>query len=649
LASKRRATTAEERRRRPAAQRLQNQARDYFIASRPSADLCGRAFAWNVGLSYHTIKSCVPNINALKRTALRNKALDALGDLVSGATFIDQVSARHVSIAIGIRPEQVRRLIRAELSAARATLRRRRKTSTFQVVARTLSDDASVMIEPFFFDGGAVDLAADTWDFMACPMVQRAVSKASIRQDLADVAWVVLRQTLRAGRQTSTMKNLWWGFVRAGRVLDGFVDDLRQAELAAVQAAWYTAERRDSRSMLRTTRTALCRWLEEVLKQPLEPLDARRLARVVGWLRNAPVPRRDDDGTALSTDAFAQLLRLCGDTILAGRAFEWPVDPSSLSAIACLAFNRWSIALAALVSGTAGLRRQSLALIEVDDWGEFQPGHFWLCWKHDKKREEHDAVLDRGVARLLDEYKERTTAVRASLGTRSLFLRVHRGQWVIADPDWIWQGLRLLGERARLSLPECTVALTARLLRRTFATRQAQAGAHIHAIAAQLGHSTTLTTMQYIRYDRLTHAVDVRAALEAGAKLALVPWDSGPRLLAHLPSDERARFLGAEPDRNVGVGLCDAAGCVMLHNGDSIPPCFLCSHLLTGVEFLPEIDDLREATVAEIKVLPPGPPFSSLHANKLYELECIDRLIEGIRGREREADAEQIQPVDLDA
>jgi hypothetical protein len=145
LAAKRRATTAEERRRRPAAQRLQNQARDYFVASRPSADLCGSAFARHVGLSYHTIKSCVPNINALKRTALRNKALDALGDLVSGARFIDQVSARHVSIAIGIRPEQVRRLIRVELTTARAKLRRRRKTSTFEVAPRTSSADASVM------------------------------------------------------------------------------------------------------------------------------------------------------------------------------------------------------------------------------------------------------------------------------------------------------------------------------------------------------------------------------------------------------------------------------------------------------------------------------------------------------------------------
>jgi hypothetical protein len=228
-------------------------------------------------------------------------------------------------------------------------------------------------------------------------------------------------------------------------------------------------------------------------------------------------------------------------------------------------------------------------------------------------------------------------------------LRVHLGRWVVADPEWIWQGLRLLGERARLVLPDGTVALTARLLRRTFATRQVQAGAHIHAIAAQLGHSTTLTTMQYIRYDRMTHAVDVRAALDAGAKLVLVPWDSGPRLLADLPADERARFLGAEPDRDVGVGLCDAASCVMLQHGGSIPPCFLCSHLVTGVEFLSEIDALRQATLAEIEALPTEPPFSSLQANKRYELECIDRLIDGIRAREGEAGEQQAQPVDPNA
>ena len=115
------------------------------------------------------------------------------------------------------------------------------------------------MEEPLFFGGGVVDLATDAWDFLQYPKVRRVVSKTSIRPDLADIAWVVLRQTLRMGRELSTVKSLWWGFVHAGSVLDGFVDDLRRAELPAVQAAWYTAVKRDSRPKVAITRTALCR------------------------------------------------------------------------------------------------------------------------------------------------------------------------------------------------------------------------------------------------------------------------------------------------------------------------------------------------------------------------------------------------------
>ena len=92
-----------ERRRRPWAVRLQAQAVAYFVPARPAAELCGAAFARHVGRAYATVKNGVTNINALKRAALRDKALGALRDLASGAQFIDQVSARHVSIVIGIR------------------------------------------------------------------------------------------------------------------------------------------------------------------------------------------------------------------------------------------------------------------------------------------------------------------------------------------------------------------------------------------------------------------------------------------------------------------------------------------------------------------------------------------------------------------
>ncbi len=247
----------------------------------------------------------------------------------------------------------------------------------------------------------------------------------------------------------------------------------------------------------------------------------------------------------------------------------------------------------------------------------------------------YDAVLERGVALLLVEYRERTAALRVAIDTRRLFLRIdQRGTWVIADAAWIWQGLRLLGDRALLALPDGTLGLTTRLLRRTVATRQVQAGAHIEAIAAQLGHSTTLTTMQYVPYDRMTHATEIREALDSGAKLALLPWDQGPRLLADLPADERARFLGTLPEHDVGVGLCDEATCVMVKRGSAVPPCFLCTHLLTGPEFLPELEELRHAMQAETRGIPAAASFSALQANKRYELECLDRLIDGIQTRE---------------
>jgi hypothetical protein len=56
--------------------------------------------------------------------------------------------------------------------------------------------------------------------------------------------------------------------------------------------------------------------------------------------------------------------------------------------------------------------------------------------------------------------------------------------------------------------------------------------------------------------------------------------------------------------------------------------------LLTGREFLPELDELRHATLVEIRSLPETPSFSALQANKRFELECLDRLIDGIRTRD---------------
>ncbi len=138
---------------------------DFFVPSRPAAELCGAAFARHLGRAYTTVKNAVPDINVLKRAALRDKALTAMRDLASGAQFIDQVSARHVSIVIGIRPDLVKSLISAELDCTRASLRVRRKGrkgGNFRLADGLPTVDASLMREPFFFEGGVEDLATDT-------------------------------------------------------------------------------------------------------------------------------------------------------------------------------------------------------------------------------------------------------------------------------------------------------------------------------------------------------------------------------------------------------------------------------------------------------------------------------------------------------
>jgi hypothetical protein len=150
--------------------------------------LYGAAFAQHIGPAYSTVKNAVPNINVLKRAALRAKALGALRDLASGAQFVDQVGARHVSNAIRIRPDLVKSLISAELDCTRAGLRVRRNGGNFRLAAGIPTVDASLMQEPFFFEGGVVDLASDAWDFLRYPKVHRIVRKANLRPDLADVA-----------------------------------------------------------------------------------------------------------------------------------------------------------------------------------------------------------------------------------------------------------------------------------------------------------------------------------------------------------------------------------------------------------------------------------------------------------------------------
>ncbi len=59
----------------------------------------------------------------------------------------------------------------------------------------------------------------------------------------------------------------------------------------------------------------------------------------------------------------------------------------------------------------------------------------------------------------------------------------------------------------------------------------------------------------------------------------------------------------------------------MVKRGSSIPPCFLCTKLLTGPEFLPELDDLRQITKLAALVLCMG---AILHtARLLFRIDWV--------------------------
>jgi hypothetical protein len=137
--------------------------------------------------------------------------LDALRVVASGALHrLNVGQARDVSIAIGIRPELVRRLIQSEFRATRAKLRQRRKRSTFQVAAGTSSLDASAMREHFFFEGSSVDLECRHLGLHGIPRSRRAVGRCGSGVDLAGVAaaWRACQARRRDGTTAPTTRRL---------------------------------------------------------------------------------------------------------------------------------------------------------------------------------------------------------------------------------------------------------------------------------------------------------------------------------------------------------------------------------------------------------------------------------------------------------
>src|SRR5205085_8988242 len=122
------------------------------------------------------------------------------------------------------------------------------------------------------------------------------------------------------------------------------------------------------------------------------------------------------------------------------------------------------------------------------------------------------------------------------------------------------------------------------ILRRTYATRVLYELPSIAALQAQLGHNDARTTLAYVQHDRFEHPAQVDNALDAFGRKVLARWHT-PILIEDLPDAERRALLSVRSAHEQDVGMCCQRCCVKL-DGNHLPPCSLCEHLVSGPEYL---------------------------------------------------------------
>ena len=165
--------------------------------------------------------------------------------------------------------------------------------------------------------------------------------------------------------------------------------------------------------------------------------------------------------------------------------------------------------------------------------------------------------------------------------------------------------LRQFAARHHIERDSGPLNLGSTLFRRTYSTRALYEGQSIEAISSQLGHSSILTTLLYVKVDLVEHPSQVRDALDIYGRHALTFWKT-PVLLDSLPAAERKRLLQERTKHDQDVGLCQEDRCIYLDRGGP-PPCSLCEHLATGKVFLLAwyyVLQARECELEKLKMMP---------------------------------------------
>ncbi len=152
----------------------------------------------------------------------------------------------------------------------------------------------------------------------------------------------------------------------------------------------------------------------------------------------------------------------------------------------------------------------------------------------------------------------------------------------------------------------------------------------IAALQAQLGHNNPKTTLAYAQHDRFEHPAQVNHALDAFGRKVLVRWQT-PIMIDDLSDAERLALLNVRNAHEQEVGICRQKCCVKL-NGDHLPPCSLCEHLVSGPEYLPfwerenvfrrqQLERLAQTSKAELQLAQMKGQYDRFLANYRYVQE----------------------------
>jgi integrase len=488
--------------------------------------------------------------------------------------------------------------------------------------------------------GGWIDIDASIWDLR--PAGRRLLRRERLREDFAEVGWSLLQEELRSPDiALGTVEHHYQGFLKAAAVLGDEVSDVRRATLEAVQRAWMSFNGTQGlRAMVRTPLAMTFEALMRLAEQD-DAIEGREMLRIFAWLSDDVTIGSSKPGEEfLSENEVNAVIRDCLSDIIAGIAYT-DANPDllaiSLHPLArenAAVVVQWGTALMLLIMVFTGLRRESVLGLKTDDWAEVRSGLYVLAWRHNKKVEEHVAVLPALLGQQLQLYVERTAQVRAALEIESVFLGSDpRGLWQVLPLTQFRQRLQGFAKRHHLEREGKALTLNNTALRRTYTTRALYEGRNLAALRAQLGHMYLDSTLRYAKFDRHEHPAEVGVPLDEYGRKALTLWQT-PRILDELDPGERTSLLSVKVQRKQDVGLCGHSRCVKAIGG-SPPPCSLCEHLVTSPEFFNVWEMEYRWRKQELERLAVEPGSEMMLAQMIFQFECFEANFAFIQKRFR--------------